>query len=183
MPSAVSSEGSARSTSSVLRFAILLWAPLLLDGLTEPFPISHVTLAPILMRSFGIATAIGFPPSQSSVLTQQPDTLPGFLLDIFFGVWIGAAIGEEVFFRGFLLAKFSSIFGDGRIGLALAVLAQAVWFGSGHVSQGISGMIMAGTIGAVLGLFFLIRARRALLPLIIGHGLVDTLSLTINFLS
>jgi len=131
----------------------------------------------------GIATAIGYPPSQSSVLTQQPDTLAGFLLDIFFGVWIGAAIGEEVFFRGFLLGKFTVIFGGKRLGLALAVLAQAVWFGSGHVSQGISGMIMAGTIGAVVGLFFLTRARRALLPLIIGHAFVDTVSLTINFFS
>jgi membrane protease YdiL (CAAX protease family) len=131
----------------------------------------------------GIATAIGYPPSESAVLTQQPETLSGFLLDIFFGVWIGAAIGEEVFFRGFLLAKFSTLFGDSRLGLTLAVIAQAVWFGSGHVSQGVSGMIMAGTIGAVLGVFFLTRARRALLPLIIGHGLVDTVSQTIYYFS
>ena len=131
----------------------------------------------------GIASAIGYPPSQSVVLTQQPDTLSGFLLDIFFGVWIGAAIGEEVFFRGFLLTKFTALFGGGRLALALAVLAQAVWFGSGHVSQGLSGMIMAGAIGAVLGTFFLIRARRALLPLIIGHGFVDTVSQTIHYFS
>ena len=131
----------------------------------------------------GIATAIGYPPSQSTVLTQQPDTLSGFLLDIFFGVWIGAAIGEEIFFRGFLLTKFATLFGGGRLGLALAVLAQAVWFGSGHVSQGLSGMIMAGTIGAVVGTFFLTRARRALVPLIIGHGFVDTVSQTIYYFS
>ncbi len=47
----------------------------------------------------GLATAIGYPPSESAVLTQQPDTLSGFVLDILFGVWIGAAIGEEIFFR------------------------------------------------------------------------------------
>jgi len=128
-----------------------------------------------------IATALGYPPTQSSVLTQQPDTVSGFLLDILFGVWIGAAIGEELFFRGFLLSKFTTLFGEGRWALVLAVLAQAVWFGSGHVSQGISGMIMAGTIGAVIGAFFLTRARRALLPLMIGHGLVDTVSQSIFF--
>ena len=131
----------------------------------------------------GIATAIGYPPSQSAVLTGQPDTLSGFLLDIFFGVWIGAAIGEELFFRGFLLTKFTALFGSGRPGLTLAVLAQAAWFGSGHVSQGISGMIMTGAIGAVLGLFFLTRARRALVPLMLGHGFVDTVSQTIHFFS
>ena len=40
----------------------------------------------------GIATALGYPPSQSSVLAQQPETLSGFLLDIVFGVWVGAAV-------------------------------------------------------------------------------------------
>ncbi|MDH3589770.1 MAG: CPBP family intramembrane metalloprotease [Gammaproteobacteria bacterium] len=130
----------------------------------------------------GIATAIGYPPSKSAVLVQQPDTLSGFLLDLLFGVWIGAAIGEELLFRGFLLTKFTSLFGDGRLALSLAILAQAIWFGAGHISQGISGMIMAGTIGAVVGVFFVTRARRALLPLIIGHGFVDTVSQTIYFL-
>ncbi|MGB5622189.1 MAG: CPBP family intramembrane glutamic endopeptidase [Gammaproteobacteria bacterium] len=131
----------------------------------------------------GIATALGYPPSQSTVITQQPDTLAGFLLDIVFGVWIGAAIGEEVFFRGFLLSKFTMLFGGGRRALTLAVLAQAVWFGAGHASQGVSGMIMTGAIGVVLGWFYVTRARRALIPLIIGHGMFDTVALTINFFS
>lgn len=131
----------------------------------------------------GIATAIGYPPNESVALTQQPDALFGFLLDIVFGVWIAAALGEEVFFRGLLLPKFAALFGGGRLAFALAVLAQAAWFGVGHVSQGVSGMIMAGAIGAVLGTFFLTRARRALLPLIIAHGLIDTVSMTINYLN
>lgn len=131
----------------------------------------------------GIATALGYPPSQSTVITQQPDTLAGFLLDIVFGVWIGAAIGEEVFFRGFLLSKFTTLFGGGRRALTLAVLAQAVWFGAGHASQGVSGMIMTGAIGVVLGWFYVTRARRALIPLIIGHGMFDTVALSINFFS
>jgi hypothetical protein len=126
----------------------------------------------------GLATAIGYPPSQSSVLTQQPETLSGFLLDIVFGVWIGAAIGEELFFRGFLLTKFTTLLGGGRMALVLAVLAQAVWFGAGHISQGVSGMIMAGVIGAVLGTYFLTRGNRALIPLMISHGLIDTISQT-----
>ena len=103
----------------------------------------------------GLATAIGYPPSQSSVLTQQPDTVSGFLLDILFGVWIGAAIGEEILFRGFLLKRFAELFGSGRSAFALAVLAQGVWFGCGHGSQGISGMIMASAIGVAVGTFFL----------------------------
>ncbi len=130
----------------------------------------------------GIATALGYPPSQSSVLAQQPETLSGFLLDIVFGVWVGAAIGEELFFRGMLLSKFTTLFGGGRSALVLAVLAQAIWFGAGHVSQGVSGMIMAGVIGAVVGTYFLTRGRRALIPLMIGHGFIDTVSQTIYFI-
>jgi membrane protease YdiL (CAAX protease family) len=129
----------------------------------------------------GLATALGYPPSQSAVLTQQPESLSGFLLDIVFGVWIGAAIGEELFFRGLLLTKFTTLFGGGRLALVLAILSQAIWFGAGHVSQGASGMIMAGTIGAVVGTYFVTRGRRALIPLMIGHGFVDTVSQTIYF--
>jgi hypothetical protein len=100
-----------------------------------------------------------------------------------FGVWIGAAIGEELILRGFLLSKFTTLFGGGRLALVLAVLAQAIWFGAGHVSQGVSGMIMAGAIGAVLGAFFLTRARGALVPLIIAHGLINTTTQTMNYFS
>ena len=128
-----------------------------------------------------LATALGSPPAQSAVLTQQPDTLGGFLLDILFGVWVGAALGEELFFRGLLLSRFETLFGGGRVAPALAVGAQAVWFGAGHASQGASGMIMTGAVGDVVGVFFVTRARRALLPLIIGHGIVDTVSQTIYF--
>ena len=121
--------------------------------------------------AFGVmvlATVLGYPPSESVVL-PQPDTLPGFLLDLVFGVWIAAAIGEELIFRGFLLTKFTTLFSGGRRALVLAVLAQAVWFGVGHASQGVNTMIMASVAGAVLAIFFLTRARRSLLPLIIAH--------------
>ena len=151
------------------------------------FVLSRASEAAVLALVVGsavvaLATALGYPPTQSSVLTNQPGSLSGFLLDILFGVWIGAAFGEEIFFRGFLLKKFATLFGSSRLGLASAVLAQAVWFGAGHPSQGIAGMIMAGTIGAALGLFLLTRAKGALLPLILGHGFIDTVSQTINFL-
>lgn len=135
------------------------------------------------MTVISLATALGYPPSQSSVLTQQPESLSGFLLDIIFGVWIGAAIGEELFFRGLLLSKFTTLFGGSKLALVLAVLAQAIWFGAGHVSQGASGMIMTGFIGAVIGTYFITRGRRALIPMIIGHGFVDTVSQTMFYLS
>ncbi|GAB4531674.1 MAG: hypothetical protein Tsb0010_12990 [Parvularculaceae bacterium] len=134
--------------------------------------------------SIGLVTALGMPPTTSVALTEQPDTLPLFLLDLLFGVWLGAAIGEEMFFRGFLISKFRTLFGGERGGLfatCLALLAQAAWFGSGHASQGLGGMIATGVIGLGLGVYFLTRARGSLIPMIIGHGLVNTISQTAYF--
>lgn len=131
----------------------------------------------------GVATALGFPPSEPAAVADQPDALPAFILDILFGVWIGAALGEEIFFRGFLLSKFRSLFGGGRIALGFAMLAQAVWFGAGHASQGLSGMIVTGSIGFVLALFFVTRARGSLIPMIIGHGVANTLLFTLAYVT
>jgi uncharacterized protein len=131
----------------------------------------------------GIATAIGYPPVQSATITDQAEPLSGFLLDIIFGVWLGAAIGEEIFFRGFLLSRFRTLFGEGRLALGAAILTQAIWFGAGHASQGVSGMIMTGSIGAVVGLFYVTRARGALIPLIIGHGAFDTIAFALYYFS
>ncbi len=44
-------------------------------------------------------------------------------------------------------------------------------------------MIMAGAIGAIVGAYFVTRGRRALIPLMIGHGFIDTVSQTIYFFS
>ena len=90
------------------------------------------------------------------------------LWSVLAGVGTAAAIGEESpgaslacapkatrvsCWRGQAnsLKRFAELFGNGRSAFALAVLAQGVWFGCGHVSQGISGMIMAGAIGVALG--------------------------------
>ena len=130
----------------------------------------------------GIATALGYPPQTSSAVSNQPEALSAFLLDIVFGVWIGTALGEELFFRGIVLAKFQMLFGRGPIGAGLAAISQAIWFGAGHASQGLSGMILTGVIGLVFALYFLTRARRSLVPLMLVHGLVNTITLTIAYL-
>jgi membrane protease YdiL (CAAX protease family) len=131
----------------------------------------------------GVATAIGFPPSTSSNITNQPEELSAFLLDILVGVWIGAALGEEIFFRGFLITKFRTLLGGGRFALVLAIIAQAVWFGAGHASQGLSGMIITGLAGLFLATYFVTRAKGSLIPMIIGHGLVNTIGLSISYVS
>ncbi len=131
----------------------------------------------------GISTALGYAPTTSSVVTNQPEAFSAFLLDILIGVWVGAAFGEEIFFRGFLLSKFRVLFGGGRLALILAIIAQAVWFGAGHASQGISGMIVTGVTGFFMAIYFVARAKGSLVPMIIGHGLVNTIGLSVSYWS
>ena len=68
-----------------------------------------------------IFTALGHPPQTSVVITDQPDQLVPFLIDLVIGGWVAAGIGEEFFFRGLLLRKFEQFFGMGGFGAALAI--------------------------------------------------------------
>lgn len=89
--------------------------------------------------------------------------------------WTTAAFGEEVLFRGFLQSRLQGLLGARRHAGAVAILAQAVVFGLAHAYQGPSGMLVAGAIGVVFGLIVL--RVRSLWPVIIAHGLIDTVSM------
>ena len=57
----------------------------------------------------------------------------------------------------------------------LAALAQAVLFGLGHAYQGATGILVSGAIGLAFGLLML--RFRTVWPLVIAHGLIDTVSM------
>ena len=91
-------------------------------------------------------------------------------------VWVQAAFGEELVFRGFLLTRLELLLGGG-VGAALtAVVSQALLFGVGHWYLGARGVTTAGIIGVILGVAYLCDGRN-LVPLIGAHGPADSLSL------
>ncbi|MGA9333068.1 MAG: type II CAAX endopeptidase family protein [Rudaea sp.] len=97
--------------------------------------------------------------------------------------WVSAGFGEETFFRGFLIGRLGDALTGLRFGRALAVVVSALFFGVCHIYyQGLRGLFMAGSIGLVLGLLFLLY-RRNLWPLVAAHALVDTLMFTAIFLN
>ena len=97
-------------------------------------------------------------------------------------VWVGAALGEELLMRGFVLNRLADLFGQSRLAWILATMVHAVIFGLLHIYQGIPGMVGTGVVAFIFAGVYLIGKRR-LLPVIIGHGIVNTISLTAYYLS
>lgn len=96
-------------------------------------------------------------------------------------IWLFAALGEEFFYRGFLLVRFVQAFGDTRLGWTAALLLQACLFGLGHLYQGWTGVVGVAIYGFVYGLAMRVSGRNLLAPFI-AHGLLDTLGFSLLYL-
>jgi membrane protease YdiL (CAAX protease family) len=96
-------------------------------------------------------------------------------------IWIFAAFGEEVFYRGYLMTRFHQVLGESRLAWVGAVVAQAVLFGLAHAYQGPVGMVGTGLLGVFFGIGALIWGRN-LWPAMVAHGLADTLGFTLLYL-
>ena len=81
-----------------------------------------------------------------------------------------AAIPEEVLYRGFLIGRFTQLFGNGRGAAVLAVLLQALVFGCVHFQWGPGGIVVTAIMGAVWGFAFLLCGRN-LWIVIIAHSM------------
>jgi len=107
--------------------------------------------------------------------------LPVYLLWLALA-WVSAGFGEELFFRGFMVSRAERVTKGLPFALCLAVLIPAAIFGIAHFYyQGLRGLIVTGLIGLSLGTLYLLY-KRNLWPLIVAHGLVDTLGFTALYL-
>lgn len=89
-------------------------------------------------------------------------------------IWVSAAFGEEMFFRGYLVTRLQEALPKSWIATTLAILIPALIFGYGHYHyQGIRGFVMTGLIGLAFGLSFLLF-KKNLWPIILFHGLIDS---------
>lgn len=86
---------------------------------------------------------------------------------IFLGIGT-AAIGEEMLMRGFLLNNLNGILGTNFMGTAGAVLIQAFLFAILH--SGVQGMVSAGVIGLILGVFYILSGRNLLVVMAATRG-------------
>jgi uncharacterized protein len=122
-----------------------------------------------------IADAAGWPSLNLSRFSHLPGNAT-VLMGTLVLVWLSAAFGEEMVFRGFLLNRLERSFGSGSVATVAAVISQALLFGLAHWYLGWRGVTTAGLIGLLYGVVYVGNGRN-LVPLILAHGLTDSLSL------
>lgn len=126
-------------------------------------------------------TGLGMAPLDTSqvmdFVTQSPASLALWVVGV---AWFAAGFGEEMLWRGFLFDRLMRLRGvAGRVWLAIAI--QAIVFGLPHLYQGWTGVILTGVVGVIFG-WLRTRTQWNLWPLIIAHGLVDTISMVGGYL-
>lgn len=94
-----------------------------------------------------------------------------------FNMWISAAVGEELLFRGYAFAQLKKIIGDKK---TLIIILSAILFSVPHLYQGISGLVITFLFGIFFALLY--NKYQNIWINIIVHGLIDTLFLTLSYL-
>ncbi len=112
-------------------------------------------------------------PPDVAYLMALPGNLTGLILALLL-MWITVALMAEMLCRGFLMNEIAGALGAGKLAWALSVLLVGAGFGLIHAYQGLSGILMAGGTGVVLGVLYLLMGRN-LWPLIIGSGLLNSI--------
>jgi uncharacterized protein len=142
---------------------------LTLGAVAAIYLITGLVITPILR-------ALGAPPVDIAILV---DLIEGdrtmYLLFLIPVGWGSAAFGEELLLRGFVLNRFALLFGT-----SWAVVLQALLFSLGHAYQGITGVVSLFVVGLLLGIVYL-RAGGNLWPVIVAHGIIDTISISLIY--
>lgn len=87
--------------------------------------------------------------------------------------WLIGGVLEEFIFRGYLLQTIENILPK-KIGLLVGVLLSSIIFGWLHDYQGISGQLLTGIAGALLGLIYIFNNKNVWLN-ILTHGFMNTI--------
>ena len=127
-----------------------------------------------IMFVFGIIlTFYGLNLDESSNITDLENL---FSLPSIFFIVAFQPIGEEIFFRGFLLDKINSLAGK-----ETAIILTSILFGIAHLTYGnIYPAIMTGIIGLILA--YMVVKTKNLTTAIVAHILFNVTSVTIYIL-
>lgn len=96
-------------------------------------------------------------------------------------IWILAAFGEELVYRGYLMNRMADVGRGTRTAWVVSLLVTSCIFGLTHYHQGLTGIIEEGSDGVILGLMYLACRRNLAVP-IVAHGVCDTIDIILLFL-
>jgi membrane protease YdiL (CAAX protease family) len=154
-------------------------------GLSRPPSWIHIGLSgvglsmvmiPIIVTLQELLTSVipDVVPPDMSCFAVLHESLPNLVLNVI-AIWITAGFIEELIWRGYLINRLTDILGKTKLGLLAALFCSAVLFGIAHFYLGLSGILLTGVTGLLFGIAFLVL-KRNLWPLVITHGLINTLS-------
>jgi membrane protease YdiL (CAAX protease family) len=139
----------------------------------------QIGLALLAVVSVFLIMGLVLDPILTDLGLVKPVVFISYLITI---VWFGAALGEELLMRGFLLNTLAQIFGKTKIGWAVSLTIHAIIFGMLHNYQGLAGIITTGFVAIIFGIIYLVGKRRNF-PVILAHVLINTIILTAFYLT
>ena len=95
-------------------------------------------------------------------------------------VWIVAAFGEEMIYRGYLMNRVADLLDRTRKAWIVSLIVVHIVFGLAHSYQGLTGVIDEGLMGVLLAVIYLRTGRNLAVP-IVAHGVQDSIDLILIF--
>lgn len=140
----------------------------------QPILVTILTLISLVLFSRYIQPLIGGEPSIAHLMVVKQN-LPLLILALVL-VWITAAFLQELVFRAFLIEALDFILGRNGWSIWIALIISSLIFGLIQGWQGLSGVLASACIGFIFGTAYILNGKR-IWPLIIVHGIADTMSL------
>jgi membrane protease YdiL (CAAX protease family) len=96
-------------------------------------------------------------------------------------IWVLAAFGEELVYRGYLMNRVVGTFHGTRAAWTVSLVVVSVVFGCSHIGQGATGMAENIWDGLLLGTLYLACGRNLAAPTI-AHGVTDTVDVLLMYI-
>lgn len=144
--------------------------------------IKSALVAVLIVQTVGFLqfTLSDSPPDYSS---YQEAMTPWRLLGWIAISWTTAGFGEEIIWRGFFMKQIARLFDEQKTSSwVIGLVLSSIVFGLVHFHQGLGGILGTGFVALVYGIFYLRSGRNLWVP-IIAHGLTDTTSFILLYLS
>ncbi len=137
------------------------------------FTVFSFLIDPLLINWFG--------DFDLSSINDIRGNLLGFMI-LMVIVWVFAAFGEEILFRGYYMKGLAELFGNDNKAWIISAFITSLYFGISHAYQGITGVVSVFLWSFVISLIFN-KNRNNLLLLVLIHGIEDTIGITLIYLN